>query len=92
MYADDMVILAPSVKGLQRLLRLGAKYCLEWDIKLNSKKSKNMSFGKGANPSYQLELNDGRIEWVDNWTYLRVNIVHGQQFGCCIKHTVTVTL
>ena len=41
-----------------------------------------MSFGKGANPSH-------RIEWVDNWTYLGVNLVHSQHFGYCIKDTLS---
>ena len=34
-YANDMAILAPSLRGLQRLLNLCEIYCLEWDIKLN---------------------------------------------------------
>lgn len=37
-YADDMAVLAPSLKGLQRLLDACASYCSEWDIKLNTKK------------------------------------------------------
>ena len=89
MYADDMVIIAPSVKGLQKLLRICAEYCLDWDIKLNAKKSKCMSFGKGDNPPYQLKLNGGSIEWVNSWTYLGVNLVHGHRFGCCIRSTLS---
>ena len=46
MYADDMALLAPSLKGLQRLLRLCELYCHAWDIKLNAAKSKNLSFGR----------------------------------------------
>ena len=40
MYADDLTLLSPSIKGLQRLLILCENYCNEWDIKLNPKKSK----------------------------------------------------
>ena len=45
-YADDMCILSPSLKGLQKLLDLCSKYCVDWDICLNPKKTKNMYFGK----------------------------------------------
>ena len=46
LYADDMCILAPSMKGLQRLLIICGQYCERWDIGLNAKKTKNMFFGK----------------------------------------------
>ena len=32
LYADDVCILAPSLKGLQRLLNIYSLYCSEWDI------------------------------------------------------------
>ena len=38
-YADDMAVLAPSLKGLQKLLDACSAYCIEWDIKLNAKKT-----------------------------------------------------
>ena len=40
LYADDMVVLAPSLKGLQKLLLLCQGYCSEWDIRLNDKKKR----------------------------------------------------
>ena len=48
-----------------------------------------MSFGKGANPKYQLDLNNSSIEWVDSWTYLGVNLIHGNRFGCCVQSTLS---
>ena len=48
-YADDMCVMAPSVKGLQKLLNLCGSYCEQWDICLNAKKTKNMFFGKNIN-------------------------------------------
>ena len=45
-YADDILIMAPSIRGLQKLLNICSSYCKEWDIGLNPKKSKNMSFGR----------------------------------------------
>ena len=46
LYADDMALLAPSLKGLQTLLHVTESYCKQWDISLNTKKTKNMFFGK----------------------------------------------
>ena len=76
MYADDMALIAPSLKSLQKLLTLCERYCIEWDIKLNAKKSKNLSFGKGPTPSYHLTLNSTPIDWVEKWKYLGVSLLH----------------
>ena len=46
LYADDMAVLAPSVKGLQSLLEKCSNFCQRWDICLNAKKSKLLYFGK----------------------------------------------
>ena len=46
LYADDMALIAPSLKGLNRLLSATEHYCKSWDILLNAKKSKNMAFGE----------------------------------------------
>ena len=45
-YADDMAVLAPSLKGLQKLLDACSAYCIEWDIKLNAKKNKEFVLWK----------------------------------------------
>ena len=88
MYADDMAVLAPSLKGLQKLLSLCENYCLEWDIKLNAKKSKNLWFGKGVPPSVILRINNTPISWENKWKYLGVTLVHGPRFSCCIHETL----
>ena len=40
LYADDMALIAPSLKGLQKLLHATESYCKQWDIMLNPKKPK----------------------------------------------------
>ena len=61
-YADDMAILAPSIRGLQALLDICEAYCLEWDIGLNAKKTKNVYFGKRAKALFETSLNGKSIE------------------------------
>ena len=85
LYADDMCLAAPSLKGLQRLLSMTEAYCREWDISLNRKKSKNMQFGKKHDNLPLLELDGGNIEWVESWTYLGVTLLSHTTFNCCIK-------
>ena len=46
LYADDMALISPSIKGLQILLDQCSVFCDEWDICINAKKSKAMYFGE----------------------------------------------
>ena len=63
-YADDTAVLAPSVKGLQKILTLCHEYCTKWDILRNAKKSTNMCFGKGSKPIFTTKINGVSIPWV----------------------------
>ena len=74
LYADDMALLSPSLKGLQILMKACEKYCFDWDICLNPKKTKNMAFGKRVTNLCPLFLNGGEIEWVTSWKYLGVDL------------------
>ena len=83
-----MVLLAPSVKGLQNLLNLCSSYCDEWDIGLNPRKSKNMSFGKPMEIYFKTTINGAEIEWVSEWKYLGVDLKSGPRFGCSVSNRV----
>ena len=87
-YADDMVILAPSLHGLECLLRICEDYCLEWDIALNAKKSKNMVFGKKITVTHDVVLNGKVIEWVAKWVYLGVTLRSGKTFDCSVSDRI----
>ena len=43
-YADDMAIMAPSIKALKSLLKECSDFCVEWDICLNANKTKILYF------------------------------------------------
>ena len=87
-YADDMCILAPSMKGLQKMLIICGEYCEKWDIGLNAKKTKNMFFGKKLDPKWKLKLNGAEIDWVPEWKYLGVTLKSGVRFGCSVKEKI----
>ena len=83
-----MCILAPSVKGLQKLLDICGSYCERWDIGLNAKKTKNMHFGKKYDNSFRLKLNGTLIDWVSEWKYLGIVLKSGPTFNCSVKEKI----
>ena len=87
-YADDILIMAPSIRGLQKLLNICSSYCKEWDIGLNPKKSKNMSFGRKLEISSKTTIDGLEIEWVSKWKYLGVDLKSGPRFGCSVSDRV----
>ena len=87
-YADDMAVLSPSLKGLQKLLDLCSSYCEEWDIRLNASKTKNLFFGSKNAPSHHVQLNNVDIPWESKWKYLGINLKSGQNFGCCMLEAI----
>ena len=77
-YADDLVLLAPTQKGLQELINICIKYSERHDILFNTKKTVCMHF---APPSYQrvhrapkLSLNSDVLKNVSVYKYLGVKI------------------
>ena len=87
-YADDMCILAPSLRGLQMLLDICSAYCSDWDICLNPKKTKNILFGKPIDIKFNTTLNGIPIDWANEWKYLGVVIKSGRRFGCAVADRV----
>ena len=81
-YADDMAILAPSVKGLTTLLEICGNYCVEFDICLNADKSQLMYFGKQTVVSFSVTLNGKALDWSNECKYLGVILKSGKVFGC----------
>ena len=87
LYADDMALTSPSLKGLQTLISTTEEYCKTWDIMLNSKKTKNLAFGKKSDLP-PLVLDGKCIEWVDSWNYLGVKLQAHKSFNCNIDDKV----
>ena len=76
-YADDMVILAPSPRALQQLLNICNDYAIKYDISYNVKKTKCMCvrpklFKDITVP--EILLGSTSIDFVTKYTYLGVEI------------------
>ena len=87
-YADDMALLSPSLKGMTTLLNLCEEYCQEWDICLNSKKSRLMYFGRRTEILSDIYLNNELVKWANEWTYLGVVLKSDLQFCCSITEKI----
>ena len=88
MYADDLILLAPSVSALQRLLHV-CEYQLEWlDMSINVNKSACIRIGPRHKVTcYNLVTLDGReIQWTNTVRYLGVYLVSAKMFTCAIDN------
>lgn len=72
-YADDMVLLSPSIGGLRKLLRVCESYVTEHSLRYNDKKSNFMLFkGNEKEPSFipPVTLNGVTLSRVTSFRYL----------------------
>ena len=71
LYADDTVILADSVEGMQNALDIFQTYCEFWKLEINIAKTKMMIFNKRKmKQNFDFILQGKNIEVVDTYSYL----------------------
>ena len=84
LYADDTILLAENAEDFQHLLNTFSNYCKNWHLKVNSKKTKVVIFGKGKNKcSFTFE--GLQLELVDSFKYLGVTFSKSNSFNLNIK-------
>jgi len=86
LYADDILLLCPTVTGLQTLLSICEKELSELDMVINVKKSTCVRFGARFNEQCE-ELktcNGGFIQWTNSCRYLGVYFSSGRSLRCCL--------
>ena len=84
LYADDIILLSPSVTGLQEMIRLCETFLLHIDMALNAKKSVCIRFGPHFNNvcCSLCTLSGDTLTWVDSCRYLGVFLVAATKFKC----------
>jgi hypothetical protein len=91
LYADDLIVLSPSVIGLQQILDTCIETSNLLSLKFNCSKSHCILFGKCCIPSVEpMRLGNDNIEWVNSIKYLGVYIVSGKKLTfdiSCTKRT-----
>ena len=88
LYADDILLLSPTVTGLQILLSVCEKELVDLDLRINVKKSSCIRFGSRYDAQCrELEtLDSSTLKWVDNCHYLGVSFASGRTFRCCYEN------
>ena len=73
-YADDVVLLAPSVRALQDLTRICDQYSDNFDLSFNGDKSEILIFenGKNINSNINICLNNKRLKISSNYCHLGI--------------------
>jgi hypothetical protein len=86
LYADDILLLSPSIAGLQLLVDACELECDSLDMRINVNKSCCVRFGNRFNEpcSEIVSKHGGDIHWADSCKYLGVNFVGGRFFRCSL--------
>ena len=88
LYADDILLLAPSVTALQQLV-LACEGELQWlDMSINVKKSACMRIGPrfSVTCSNINTIDGSQISWCNNIRYLGIYLKTHRVFRCCFDH------
>ena len=90
MYADDILLLSSSAKGLQMALDQVSKFCNEWKLTINFSKTKVMVFNK---PSASLNKNDftvngKQVDMCTEYVYLGIVITSTGNFRMAISRLI----
>ena len=87
MYADDLILMSTSHKGLQICLNELQKYYEQWKLWVNISKTKCMKFYKiNKNYDHHFYLDGKEIDNVTEFTYLGVTINATCSFKICIQN------
>ena len=82
MYADDTVLLAESPEDLQKYLDTLNEYCNNFDLKINTSKTKIFIFSRGKLkniPSFKFA--DMKLDVVNDYNYLGVTFNFNAKFN-----------
>jgi hypothetical protein len=88
LYADDIILLSPSVQALQSLLIVCESELRYLDMLINAKKSCCMRIGLRYNASCAqiVTLSGDILPWLEEIRYLGVYVVSHRYFRCSLDH------
>ena len=89
MYADDIVLLSKSAKGLQTLLCRLEDFCNKWNLKVNINKTKIIIFNKAGRvlKGYNFTYGNNLLEHVNEYKYLGIYILGHLVFSRKVSST-----
>ena len=88
MYADDIILLAPSINELQKMMLICFEELAYLDLKQNFDKSVALKMGKGWKLNCcALVAGETAIKWVTETRYLGLYLRSGPKFSCNFEKT-----
>jgi hypothetical protein len=88
MYADDLIMLTPSVIEMQTMINVCCNELTLLDLKMNQNKSMLLRMGKRYNVvCSELLANGVQIPWTKEAKYLGIYIQSGRKFSCGFEKT-----
>jgi hypothetical protein len=89
LYADDTILLAETETDLQAALDATETYCKQWELRVNTKKTKVIIFSKGkVRKVRNFSINGTLIERVPEFCYLGTIFRYNGTFQATIKYNV----
>jgi len=88
LYADDILLIAPSINELQSLFRNCEKELRWLDMRINAKKSCCLRIGPRFNATCTCVItSDGHsLPWVSEMRYLGIYFVAGRNMRCSVSY------
>ena len=72
-YADDLLLLSPSIHGLEILVKTSESFASEYGVTFNAKKTECICFSKNACPlQRQVKVNGQHVKWKVKVKYLGI--------------------
>ncbi len=88
MYADDVILISPSVSELQNMILICCEELALLDLSLNLGKSVALRMGKGWKRNCcALMTSETAIKWVNETRYLGLYLMSGPKFSCNFEKT-----
>ena len=84
-YNNDILLLAPSVVALQRLLQACEDELRSLDMLINTKNSNFLRIGPFRHDRVCVK-NSSQLQWVDEIRYVGIFIVNSTKFKCSVNH------
>ena len=88
-YADDLVLLSPTEQGLQQQLDIVEKYCQNWALAVNMKKTNVMIFKERPRcqeNKHHFTINKHVIEHSMSYTYVGITTTASGSFNMAVMH------
>ena len=71
LYADDIVLIAPTAEKLQSMLNIVAKWCGKWSMQINDKKTRVLHTRNHQRPksSFQFKCGKSLLDYTSSYKY-----------------------